>query len=58
MYPMQLHSLYRWSSVSIDLLFHLRLPASLSDQERQLLEQLRQARSADPREGWLASARL
>ncbi len=36
----------------------LRLPASLSDQERQLLEQLRQARSADPREGWLASARL
>jgi curved DNA-binding protein len=36
----------------------LRLPASLSDQERQLLQQLRQARSADPREGWLASARL
>jgi curved DNA-binding protein len=36
----------------------LRLPTSLSDQERQLLEQLRQARSADPREGWLASARL
>ena len=36
----------------------LRLPASLSDQERQLLEQLRQARSADPREGWLTSARL
>ena len=36
----------------------LQLPASLSDQERQLLEQLRQARSADPRAGWLASARL
>ena len=36
----------------------LRLPASLSDQERQLLEQLRLARSSDPREGWLASARL
>ncbi|MFN9618430.1 MAG: DnaJ C-terminal domain-containing protein [Synechococcaceae cyanobacterium] len=36
----------------------LRLPASLSDKERQLLEQLRQARSADPRQDWLASARL
>ena len=36
----------------------LRLPASLSDEERQLLEQLRQARSADPRQDWLASARL
>jgi curved DNA-binding protein len=36
----------------------LRLPASLSERERQLLEQLRQARSADPRHDWLASARL
>ena len=36
----------------------LRLPQSLSDQERQLLEQLRQARSADPRQGWVESARL
>jgi curved DNA-binding protein len=36
----------------------LSLPASLSDQERQLLEQLRQARSADPRDGWVSSARL
>jgi curved DNA-binding protein len=36
----------------------LRLPQALSEQERQLLEQLRQARSADPREGWAAAARL
>ncbi|MEB3270878.1 MAG: J domain-containing protein [Synechococcus sp.] len=36
----------------------LKLPASLSAQERQLLEQLRAARSADPRQGWAASARL
>jgi len=36
----------------------LSLPASLSEQERHLLEQLRQARSADPRAGWVASARL
>ena len=36
----------------------LKLPASLSAQERQLLEQLRAARSADPRQGWVASARL
>jgi curved DNA-binding protein len=36
----------------------LRLPQTLSDQERQLLEQLRQARSVDPREGWVSSARL
>ena len=36
----------------------LRLPENLSDEERQLLEQLRQARSADPRAGWAASARL
>jgi curved DNA-binding protein len=36
----------------------LSLPAALSEQERQLLEQLRQARSADPRQGWVASARL
>ncbi|MFN6133209.1 MAG: DnaJ C-terminal domain-containing protein [Synechococcaceae cyanobacterium] len=36
----------------------LKLPQTLSDQERRLLEQLRQARSADPRQGWAASARL
>jgi len=36
----------------------LKLPETLSERERQLLEQLRQARSADPREGWAASARL
>jgi curved DNA-binding protein len=36
----------------------LKLPQTLSDQERGLLEQLRQARSADPRQGWAASARL
>jgi curved DNA-binding protein len=36
----------------------LKLPDSLSDRERQLLEELRQARSADPRQGWIAAARL
>ena len=36
----------------------LKLPDSLSDKERQLLEDLRQARSADPRQGWIAAARL
>jgi curved DNA-binding protein len=36
----------------------LTLPQPLSDEERRLLEQLRQARSADPRQGWVASARL
>ncbi|MFQ6538765.1 MULTISPECIES: DnaJ C-terminal domain-containing protein [Aphanothece] len=36
----------------------LRLPEALSDQERQLLLQLRQARSADPRVGWIQAARL
>jgi curved DNA-binding protein len=36
----------------------LRLPEVLSEQEQQLLLQLRQARSADPRSGWLESARL
>jgi len=36
----------------------LKLPDPLSAEERQLLLQLRQARSADPREGWAASARL
>jgi hypothetical protein len=28
------------------------------EQERQLLEALRQARSADPRQDWIAAARL
>jgi curved DNA-binding protein len=36
----------------------LRLPEVLSEQEQQLLLQLREARSADPRSGWLESARL
>jgi curved DNA-binding protein len=36
----------------------LRLPDSLSDQERQLLLQLRQARSADPRRNWIEAAQL
>ncbi|MFZ0407569.1 MAG: J domain-containing protein [Cyanobium sp.] len=36
----------------------LKLPETLSDRERQLLEELRQARSADPRQGWIAAARL
>jgi curved DNA-binding protein len=43
-----------------DLLFTptLRLPESLSPQERGLLEQLRQARSVDPRREWISSAAL
>jgi curved DNA-binding protein len=43
-----------------DLLFTptLRLPESLSPQERALLEQLRQARSVDPRQGWISAAAL
>ena len=43
-----------------DLLLSLSLkqPASYSDQERQLLEQLRAARSADPRADWISAARL
>ncbi len=36
----------------------LRLPEQLSGQERQLLEQLRAARSVDPRAGWVQAARL
>ncbi|MEB3173435.1 MAG: DnaJ C-terminal domain-containing protein [Cyanobacteriota bacterium] len=36
----------------------LKLPEQLSAQERQLLEQLRAARSQDPRADWLTSARL
>ncbi|MFN7901061.1 MAG: DnaJ C-terminal domain-containing protein, partial [Synechococcaceae cyanobacterium] len=36
----------------------LKLPQPLSDQERRLLEQLREARSADPRQGWAAAAQL
>jgi curved DNA-binding protein len=36
----------------------LKLPEALSERERQLLQELRQARSADPRQGWVASARL
>ena len=36
----------------------LKLPDTLSERERQLLQELRQARSADPRQGWVASARL
>jgi curved DNA-binding protein len=36
----------------------LSLPDALSEQERQLLQQLRQARSSDPRAGWAGAARL
>jgi curved DNA-binding protein len=36
----------------------LKLPEPLSAEERLLLEQLRVARSADPREGWIQAARL
>ncbi|MFM1813235.1 MAG: hypothetical protein RLZZ336_2173 [Cyanobacteriota bacterium] len=36
----------------------LKLPDQLSSQERQLLEQLRAARSQDPRADWLNAARL
>ena len=43
-----------------DLLLSLSLkqPASYSDQERQLLEQLRAARRVDPRADWISAARL
>ena len=43
-----------------DLLLSLTLkqPASYSEQERQLLEQLRAARSSDPRRDWMNAARL
>jgi len=43
-----------------DLLLSLSLkqPASYSEQERQLLEQLRAARSSDPRSTWLQDASL
>jgi curved DNA-binding protein len=36
----------------------LKLPQTLSDEERRLLEQLRQARSINPRQGWAAAAKL
>ena len=36
----------------------LKLPEQLSAQEQLLLEQLRAARSADPRAGWIQAARL
>ncbi|KMM17464.1 DnaJ C-terminal domain-containing protein [Synechococcus sp. GFB01] len=36
----------------------LKLPDQLSEREQQLLQQLRQARSADPRAGWIQAARL
>ena len=43
-----------------DLLLSLTLkqPASYSEQERQLLEQLRAVRSSDPRRDWMSAARL
>ncbi len=43
-----------------DLLLSLTLkqPGSYSEQERQLLEQLRAARSFDPRQDWIGAARL
>lgn len=36
----------------------LRMPETLSDRERELLEELRRQRSSDPRQGWIHSARL
>jgi curved DNA-binding protein len=36
----------------------LRMPETLSERERQLLQDLRQSRSVDPRQGWVAAARL
>jgi curved DNA-binding protein len=36
----------------------LKLPEVLSEREKQLLQDLRQARSADPRQGWASAARL
>jgi len=36
----------------------LKLPDDLSDRERQLLQELREARSADPRREWMGAARL
>jgi len=36
----------------------LRMPESLSERERELLEELRRNRSSDPRQGWASSARL
>ena len=36
----------------------LRLPDPLSERERELLQQLREARSRDPRAGWIQSAQL
>ena len=43
-----------------DLLLSLSLkqPASYSEQERQLLEQLRAVRSVDPRANWISAAQL
>ncbi|MFZ9463229.1 MAG: J domain-containing protein, partial [Vulcanococcus sp.] len=36
----------------------LRQPAAYSEQELQLLEQLRAVRSSDPRRDWIEAARL
>jgi curved DNA-binding protein len=36
----------------------LKLPDNLSERERQLLQDLRAARSADPRQEWIGAARL
>jgi curved DNA-binding protein len=36
----------------------LKLPDNLSDRERNLLQELRAARSADPRQEWMGAARL
>ncbi|MEY3735534.1 MAG: hypothetical protein RLZZ624_593 [Cyanobacteriota bacterium] len=43
-----------------DLLFttSLRLPSTVSEQERQLIEQWRQLRREDPRADWISNARL
>jgi curved DNA-binding protein len=36
----------------------LRLPDNLSPRELELLQELRKARSADPRQDWISAARL
>ncbi|MDP6193574.1 MAG: DnaJ C-terminal domain-containing protein, partial [Prochlorococcaceae cyanobacterium ETNP18_MAG_1] len=40
------------------LTLSLQLPSKWSDQELQLLKQLQESRSSNPRESWLQSARL
>ena len=48
----------RTSRGDLLLTLSLQLPERWSDQEQALLQQLRQARSSDPRDRWLQSARI